>query len=398
MSKLSSDGLKKLDAALAAQVGPQLPGLVTLLARGGEVHTQAAGTLGLDDARPMKRDTLFRIASLTKPIGAAALMTLVDEGKLRLDDPVDRWLPELAKPRVLRTAQSALDDTVPAQRPITARDLLSFTFGFGVILAPPGTLPIQRKAVELGFPDGPPQPDEVPGPDEYMRRFAQLPLLTQPGDRWHYNNGLDIAGVLAARVAGEPLEVLMQRRIFDPLGMKDTAFSVPAEKIDRLATSYAMDPETGALSLYDPARGGQWSRPPKFPSAAGGLVSTVDDLLAFGEMLLGGGERRSTRVLSTRSVEAMLTDQLDAEQKARTEWFGWFDDHGWGLGLSMVTKGGEPGEPVGKAGWDGGMGTSFAIDTRQGLVGVLLTQQMWTSPKPPKVCRDFWTLAYDALA
>ena len=398
MSGFTKDGLHELDGRLGAMVGPKLPGLVTLVARGSEVHSDAAGNMGLDDARPMQRDTIFRVASVSKPIGAATLMTLVDEGKLRLDDAVDHWLPELANRRVLRTMESALDDTVPAKRAITARDLLSFTFGFGVILQPPGKLPIQRRRDELGLPDGPPQPDKMPAPDEYMRRFAELPLLAQPGDRWLYNNGMDIAGVLAARVAGESLDVLMRKRVFEPLGMKDTGFSVAAEKIERLATSYTTDANSGALSLYDPARGGQWSHAPKFPSAAGGLVSTAHDLLAFGEMLLGGGERGGKRVLSSGSVKEMLTDQLTAEQKAKTEWFGWFDTHGWGLGLSMVTNEGEAGEPIGKAGWDGGMGTSFAIDTRRGLVGVLLTQQMWTSPEPPQVRRVFWEQTYRALA
>jgi CubicO group peptidase (beta-lactamase class C family) len=399
MSGFSKAGLGRMHDGLAAQVGPKLPGLVTLVARGGEVHAEALGTLGLDDARPMQQGTLFRVASVTKPIGAAAAMVLVDEGKLRLDDPVDRWLPELANRRVLRRMDGPIDDTVPAERPITARDLLTFTFGFGVITSPPGTLPIQRKRDELGFPDGPPQPNQVPPPDEYMRRFGQLPLLHQPGARWMYNNGLDVAGVLVARIAGEPLDLFMRRRIFEPLGMVDTAFSVPAEKIDRLATSYATDPKTGALSLYDPARGGQWSHPPKFPSAAGGLVSTASDLLAFGEMLLGRGQRGATRVLSEASVKEMMTDQLTPAQKAATTWFpeDFFQTHGWGLGMAMVTRSDDPAEPVGKAGWDGGMGTSFAVDTERGLVGVLLTQQMWTSPNPPDVCRQFWSLAYQAL-
>jgi CubicO group peptidase (beta-lactamase class C family) len=400
MSGFSEAGLARMRHGLAALVGPKLPGVVSLVARGGEVHADALGTLGLDDPRPMQRGTIFRVASVTKPIGAAAAMVLVDEGKLRLDDPVDRWVPELANRRVLRRIDGPIDDTVAAERPITARDLMTFTFGFGVILEPPGTLPIQRKRDELGFPDGPPQPDKVPPPDEYMRRFGQLPLLHQPGARWMYNNGLDVTGVLVARIAGEPLDAFLRRRIFEPLGMKDTAFSVPAEKIDRLATSYATDPKTGALSLYDPARGGQWSHPPAFPSAAGGLVSTADDLLAFGEMLLGRGRRGATRVLSEASVKEMMTDQLTPAQKAATRWFpeDFFETHGWGLGMAMVTRSDDPAEPVGKAGWDGGMGTSFAVDTERGLVGVLLTQQMWTSPNPPAVCRDFWSLAYQALA
>jgi CubicO group peptidase (beta-lactamase class C family) len=259
-----------------------VPGLVTLVSRRGEVHVDAIGLKAVGGSDPMRRDTIFRISSMTKPITAAATMILVEECKLRLDEPVDRLLPELASRKVLRAIDSPLDDTVPAHRPITLRDLLTFRMGFGIVMAPPDTYPIQKAMSEQLLGQGPP-----PAPDEWIRRLGTLPLMHQPGEKWMYNTGSDVLGVLIARASGQTLETCLRQRLFEPLGMKDTGFSVPATKLDRLATSYWTNAETGALELYDEAEGGQWSRPPAFPSGAGGLVSTIDDYLAFGQMMLG---------------------------------------------------------------------------------------------------------------
>ena len=161
--------------------------------------------------------------------------------------------------------------------------------------------------------------------------------MHQPGEAWMYNTGSDVLGVLIARAAGQPFETFLRERIFAPLGMHDTSFSVPAEKLDRFLPSYAANPETGALEQSDPAAGGQWSRPPAFPSGAGGLVSTVDDYLAFGQMLLNKGKHGSERILSRPAVEAMTTDQLTPAQKAgATDFLG--ENRGWGFGVSIVTK------------------------------------------------------------
>jgi CubicO group peptidase (beta-lactamase class C family) len=210
--------------------------------------------------------------------------------------------------------------------------------------------------------------------------------------------GLDVLGVLIARAAGQPLEVFLRARLFDPLGMKDTGFSVPAAKIGRLATSYWTNPERGAVEVFDEARGGHWSRPPAFPAAASGLVSTVDDYLAFGRMLLNQGRHGRGRILSRASVETMTTDQLTPEQKAASGLVGgYFDSHGWGFGLSMVTRRDEVAGSVGQFGWDGGLGTSWRSDPHEDLVAILMTQRAWTSPSPPDVCRDFWTATYQAI-
>ncbi len=375
-----------------------VPGLVFLICRRGEVHVGAIGTMAIGGRDPMRRDTIFRIASVSKPVVAVASLILVEECKLRLDEPVDRLLPELADRRVLKQIDGPIDETVPANRPITLRDLLTFRMGFGSIMVPPGTYPIQRAAAEGRIRMGPPLPQEQPAPDEWIRRLGKLPLMYQPGERWLYDTGSDVLSVLVARAAGQPLDAFLRERIFDPLGMSETAFYVPPSKIARLATSYSPNSKTGALEVYDEAGSGHWSRPPAFPSGAGGLVSTVDDLLAFGRMLLNNGKHGNVRILSRPSVETMTSDQLTSPQKAVSGLVpGYFESHGWGLGVSVVTKRTDVAGCVGRFGWDGGLGTSWYVDPHEELVGILMTQRAWTSPVPPPVCQDFWTSAYQAI-
>jgi len=376
----------------------EVPGIVTLVSRGAEVYVDAIGAKSVG-GDPIGRDTIFRIASLSKPVMAAATMVLVEECKLRLDEPVDRLLPELANRKVLKRIDGSLDDTVPARRPITLRDLLSFRLGFGLVLAPPGVYPIADRASQLQIGMGPPSPAAMPAPDEWISRLGTLPLMYQPGERWMYNTGFDVLSVLLARASGQPLETFLRERIFEPLGMKDTAFSVPPEKIGRLATSYWTNYNTSARQVYDKAAGGQWSRRSRaFPSGAGGLVSTIDDYFAFGQMMLNLGKHGKKRILSRPSVETMTTDQLTPEQKAVSGLVsGYFDTHGWGFGVSIVTRRIQISGPVGKFGWDGGLGTSWYSDPRENLVGILMTQSAWSSPSPPDVCLDFWTSTYQAI-
>src|SRR3989449_7491578 len=229
----------------------RMPGLVTLVSRRGETHVDAIGVKAVGGRDPMRRDTIFRIASMTKPITAAATMILVEECKLRLDEPVDRLLPELANRKVLKRLDGPLGDTVPAKRPITVRDLLTFRMGFGMMMAPPDAYPILSAASAQQIGMGPPSPSAMPAPDEWMRRLGSLPLMHQPGERWMYNTGSDVLGVLLARVSGQPLETFLRERLFEPLDMKDTGFSVPEASLDRLATSYLTNPESGELVVYD---------------------------------------------------------------------------------------------------------------------------------------------------
>ena len=226
----------------------EIPGLVALVSRHGYVHIDALGTLAEDgDRGPVRRDSIFRISSMTKPVTAVATMILVEECVLRLDEPVDRLLPELADRQVLTSLDAPLDDTVPAARPVTVRDLLTFTMGFGQLMARPDAYPILIEAQERHIGLGPPQPSEFPSPDEWLRRLGELPLMYQPGQRWLYNTGSDVLGVLVARASGQSFESFLHDRIFEPLGMVDTSFSVPAANLDRFATGYGMEFDTGAI-------------------------------------------------------------------------------------------------------------------------------------------------------
>lgn len=238
-------------------------GVVTLISRRDEVHVDAVGARSLG-GDPMQRDTIFRIASMTKPVVAVAAMILVEECGLRLDDPVDPLLPELSDRSVLRSIEGPLDDTVPASRPVTPRDLLTLRLGIGAILAPPGQYPIQRAMDERGISPGW-DPPALP-PDEYMKRLGELPLVYQPGERWTYDIGADVLGVLVSRAAGQPLGAFLRERVFAPLGMDDTGFHVPAGKLDRLAACYRADPDTGRLEVHDAAGDGLWSRPSSSPA------------------------------------------------------------------------------------------------------------------------------------
>jgi CubicO group peptidase (beta-lactamase class C family) len=374
-----------------------VPGLVTLVSRRGDVHVDAIGTTAVGGRDPMRRDTIFRITSMTKPVTAVAAMILVEECVLRLDDPVDGLLPELAGRRVLRRIDGPLDDTVPANRPITLRDLLVYTMGFGIIFDVAGgdPYPIHRAVEDLGVRTlGPPTPPVTHTPDEWLRRLGTLPLMAQPGEAWMYNTGSCVLGVLIARASGQPLETFLRERIFEPLGMRDTAFSVPPEKLGRLATCYAANPETGVLEVFDGVEGGQWSRLPVFPDASAGLVSTVDDYLAFGQMMLNKGRLGSERILSRPSVDLMTTDQLTPEQKARSN--GSWDGRGWGFGMSVITRRDGVSSTPGRYGWDGGYGTSWYSDPGEDMVAVLMTQRM-DFPLFSPVWLDFWTSAYQAI-
>jgi CubicO group peptidase (beta-lactamase class C family) len=375
----------------------ETPCVVTLVSRRGEVHVDAIGKRAINGDE-VQRDTIFRISSMSKPVTAAATMVLVEEGALSIDQPVDRLLPELVDRTVLRRPDGPLGDVEKAKRPITVRDLLTFTMGFGIVMEAPGTYPIQIATDVLLLGQGAPAPSTPPEPDEWMRRLGTLPLIHQPGERWMYSTGADVLGVLIARASGRPFGSFLRERIFDPLGMNDTGFSVPSGKISRLATSYLVSPRTGELQVYDPAEGGQWSRPPAFPSGAGGLVSTIDDYHAFAQMLISGGKYAGGRILSKSSVEAMTTDQLTPGQKALSGQFPvTFDTRGWGFCTSVVTRMDALGPSVGSYGWDGGMGTSWYSDPKEEMIGIVMTQRMWNAPRPPDVCADFWTSAYQAI-
>jgi CubicO group peptidase (beta-lactamase class C family) len=397
-SGLSKARLGRVHDVLARHVERGAPpGLVGAIARRGETHVDAVGQTAIDGGAPVRRDSIFRIASMSKPVTAVATLILAEECRLRLDDPVDGLLPELADRQVLTRLDGPLDDTVPAERPITVRDLLTFQAGWGILMVPFGTYPIQQAMDDLALAQGAPSPAGTPAPDEWIRRLGTLPLMNQPGATWMYHTGSDILGVLIARAAGQSFETFLRERIFEPLGMVDTGFSVPADKIDRLVTGYWTDPATGNLNLADEPVGGQWSTPPAFPSGGGGLVSTVDDYLAFAQMLLATGQHGGERILSRPSVELMTADHLTAAHRAATDFMpAYWDVHGWGFGVAVVTRRHDV-TSVGTYGWDGGLGTTWRNDPHEEMITILLTQAAFTSPVPPAVCADFWASAYQAI-
>jgi CubicO group peptidase (beta-lactamase class C family) len=389
--------LDRMHAAMRRHVeSGYTPGLVTLVQHRGREHVDAVGTMAFDSTVPMRRDTIFRLASMTKPITAVGAMILVEECKVRLDDPVDEWLPELKDRKVLRTIESPLADTVSAKRPITARDLLTFRAGYGEVAFLSPTCPLQKAMIEARLPLTEWLFHSTP--DEFMKRLGNLPLAHQPGDRWLYHMGCEILGVLIARVSGQSLGTFLRERVFEPLGMKDTGFFVPEAKIDRLPTCYGTDLLTGQLVVLDEARGGQVARPPAFEAGAGGLVATIDDMAAFGRMMLNYGAHGRERILSRPSIELMTMDHLTAEQKAASPFFpNFWNDRGWGLGLGVITGRNDISGVPGRFGWDGAFGTSWNVDPKEEMVGILMTQRRPDVLDIPRLTLDFWTSAYQLI-
>ncbi len=393
-SGLSQSRLARMREVMTGYVErAEVPGLVLAVSRHGEAVIEPIGAAH-PDGTPIRDDTIFRISSLTKPVTAAATMICVEECKLRLDEPVDRLAPELADRVVLRRPDGPLDDTVPAERPITVRDLLTFTWGLGMVIAPPGTLPLQRAMDDLELNQSPPLAASPPPPQEWLRRLGTLPLLHQPGAGWMYHTGSDVLGVLIARATGVPFDQFLRERVFEPLKMADTGFSVPEASLPRLATGV----EDNGVDVYDTVAGSRWRTPPVFPSGAFGLVSTVPDYLAFGEMILHEGRYDGGRLLSRASIEMMTSDQLTAGQKQGSgPWAPYFADHGWGFGMSVATARQDLGEPAGRYGWNGALGAVWYADPGEDLDLILMTGCAKNVFMPPPIYRDFWTLAYSAI-
>ena len=373
-----TDGERLEEIVETAVARGDAPGVVAAVGRGGEGYVAAAGVMAVGGP-PMRPDTLFRIASITKPVTAAVVLSLAEDGLLGLEEPVDRLLPELADRRVLRRPDGPLTDTIEAERAVTTRDLLTFTWGFGMqgaMFMAPEPWPIVSAVAERELSSfGPAQPDTTPEPDTFMARLGELPLLAQPGERWLYSAGSQVLGVLAARAAGAPFEDVMRERVLAPLGMDDTAFY--ASDTSRLATAY--ENVNGELTVRD-RPDGQWSRPPRFPDGAAGLVSTAEDLLRFGRMLLLPG---GNPVLTAGTVAEMTSDQLTPAQLGRV-WpgFSFLGDRGWGYGVSVTEWG---------YGWEGGSGTAWANVPDQDLTVVVLTQRAADETGMPAVCEQVRT-------
>ncbi len=393
---LSKQRLERMHSQLSGYINRrEMPGLVAVVSRNDDVHVETLGTLSFENPAPMSGDTIFRIASISKIITAVAAMILVEQCKLRLDDSIEPWLPELANRRVLTSLSS--EETVPASRAITVRDLLTYRMGFGSVMAMPGTYPIQKliRDYQIGG-DGPPVPARAPRTDEWLQRLGSLPWMAQPGERWMYHVSGDVLGVLIARVSGQSLGAFMSQNIFDPLAMKDTAFHVPREKANRLPECYRFDRPTNQLAVYDGVEDSSWLPEPPSESGGGGLVSTMDDYFTFSRMMLNKGRHGREQILSPATVDLMTSDQLTPEQRTGAElFFGTYSS--WGLGMAVDTGRQEIYHQPGRYGWTGGLGTSAYNDPANGMIGILFTQRMMDSPDPPKFMSDFWTLAYAAM-
>jgi CubicO group peptidase (beta-lactamase class C family) len=368
----------------------EAPGYVALVERRGEVLIDVVGHVAFGGPA-MREDSIFRLASMSKAVTAVATLRLCEECIIRLDDPVEFYLPELARPVVLVDPNGPLDQVVPVVRDVTVRDLLTFTMGFGASF---DDVPITRRARELGVAVGIPAPQSMIDPDEFIRRLGTLPLMAQPGERWLYHTGSDVLGVLISRVTGSSYASALHDRVLEPLGMKDTAFAVPPRDVHRLVTCYQRDPATREFTQYD-APDGQWATPPVFASGGAGLVGTAADFLAFAQMLRRGG----APVLARSSVAVMTTNQLSDAQRAHSGFFpGDFAARGWGMGVSVVTHLEDPAAPIGQYGWTGGLGTFWCNDPAEDMTILVLTNAAFTSPKAPPLIADYVTGVYAALA
>ena len=358
----------------------EVAGLVAVVARGADVEVTVIGdnTVG---GSAMREDSLFRIASAGKPITAASVLTLVADGLIRLDDPVDDVLPELAAPRVLRELSAPIDDTVAVARPITLRDLLRSTNGHG--FPSDFTAPVVALLLD-GLHQGPPQPQNVPAPDQWMAILHTIPLLHQPGEGFTYNTAYDILGVLVSRVSGKPFAEYVDDRILVPLAMDDTGFSFPPGSSDR-ATTYYRHGDNALVAIDVPD--GQWAKAPAFTSGAGGYVSTAADLVSFQRMLLAGGGDVLPRAL----VEAMMSDQLTTAIRSTDSVF--LDGQSWGYGGGVDIATSNPWNVIGRYGWVGGTGTSAYVVPSDNSIAILLTQTELGGPTGTAILESFWTAA-----
>lgn len=345
----------------------RLPGYVAAVRIRGEVAVRAGGRTAIGPGgAPMTADTQFRLASVTKPIGAALTLGLVDDGVLGLDDPVTGWLPELADHRVLTAPDAPLESTVPAVRAITVRDLLTMRSGWGVIFEP---TPLRQEMARLQVSPGP-LPPPMTG-DEFVARIGTLPAACQPGAGWLYDTSMDLLGVALERATGASLVRLVADRIAGPLGLTSTGYwaADPA----RLATAYLPGPD--GPTVLDPPDG-RFAAEPAFRGLSAGLVSTAPDLLRCFTALADGG----APILPAASVAAMTTDAITAQQRAQGVPI-LSAAQSWGLGTGVEIAAVEPWQAAGAWGWGGGTGTTVRVDPSRELVGVLLTQRGMAGPQ-----------------
>jgi CubicO group peptidase (beta-lactamase class C family) len=380
-------GLAQIPPALQAVVDAgDLSGFVTLIWRKGEVaQVNTIGHRDVEAGLPMTRDTLFRIASMTKPVTSIAALMLWEEGKLRLEDPIAKWLPEFADMRVLKDAAGPVDDTYPAPRAITVEDLMTHRSGLAYAFTSVGPI---GEAYEKAL--GPPLAGQLT-PEDWLARLGSLPLSYAPGERFHYSHATEVLGFLVARIEGKPLGQVLKDRIFAPLGMADTDFWCPPEKRGRMAKLYRIDPQTDRLQdVSFPHVDSQ----PVFEAGGGGLISTADDYLKFARMMLGRGEVDGVRLVKAATLEMMTQNRLTEAQRqipfmGIPFWLG----QGFGLGVSVIT---DPEKQAwmgagskGAFGWPGAFGTWWQADPAEDMVMIYLIQN--SMPLGPELAAQLAT-------
>jgi CubicO group peptidase (beta-lactamase class C family) len=372
--------LQGVDQAALGQIAPalqavidagDLSGFVTLIWRGGEeIQFNALGHRDIEAGLPMTRDTIFRIASMTKPVTTVAAMMLLEEGKLKLDDPITKWAPEFADMKVLKSATGPVEDVYPSPRDITVEDLMTHRAGlaYGFTSIGPIAYAHQKALGDVLTSDM--------GPDAWMKALAGLPLSYPPGERFHYSHATDVLGFLVGRIEGKPFREVLMERIFGPLKMVDTDFYFPPEKQGRAAKVYRLKDD---LSAIEEAPFPRRDAPPSFCGGGGGLVSTLDDYLTFARMLLGDGEVDGVKLLKPETVALMRTNRLtDAQREIPFMGIPFWLGQGFGLGLSVIT---DPEKQAwmgagnaGAFGWPGAFGTWWQADPKSGMILIYLIQ------------------------
>ena len=383
---MSTERLKRLSAAMRGYIDRgEIAGTVTVVARHGKVvHLEAQGVMDIDSKTPMRADTIFRIASMTKPITSVAAMMLLEEGRFLLSDPVSKYIPEFKNPKVLVVNSPGSNrqgtSLVPAQREITVRDLFTHTAGLAG-----NTSVALRAELEKFNKEAPPEQDIA----IYTKRLAKLPLNFHPGTAWEYGPATTVLGYLVEVISGQRFDRFLADRIFKPLEMNDTFFYVSDEKLDRLVTLHAPVSPKG-LRVSRPAREMRGSR--TLFSGAGGLFSTAEDYARFCQMLVGGGSFQGARLLSRKSIELMTANHIG-------DLALWPDLAGYrfGLGFRVLTDVGKTPAPgsVGSYGWGGAYGTYFFVDPKEDMYGILMIQITTNSHLNIRV--DSQTLATQAI-
>jgi CubicO group peptidase (beta-lactamase class C family) len=385
---LATAPLAEIDALMQSYVNEgKLAGIVMLIAREGKVaHAGVYGQMDIEDGRPMRRDALFRIYSMTKPITGVALMTLYDEGRFALDDSVVKYLPGFEKIKVFAGEDSGTIKLVDLKRPVTVRDLMCHTAGLAYGLFPATPVDEMYKEAKLL--------DRTKNLDSMMERLVKIPLASQPGEKWMYSIAVDVQGKLIEALSGKPLDEFFAERIFQPLAMKDTAFFVPADKLGRLTVNYGK--KDGHLSPVDGSKTSQFATKPALLSGGGGLVSTADDYLRFAQMMLNRGELDGVRILTPETVDLMTRNHLAEELVPITLGPLPLANTGFGLDFAVRVKAGK-GEPQGSLGeywWGGAASTQFFVAPRENLICVGMTQFM---PATPLYLQDARKKLYTAV-